>query len=338
MQTGKKIPSSKQEFGQKGYTKAKAIFAIVALIQMAPFVAPSEARAADIERHTLNVAGHEWTYHVHRPGKAAAGPLPLVLVFHGAGGGGKAYLERNGWVALSERAGFIVAAPDGLPILLQRPADFRSNPRVWNSRVLKPDRPRSRIDDVAFVAAMIDAIASRDKIDPQRIHATGHSNGASMVYGLAARIPERIGAIAPVMGQNASIGERPSRAVPTLAILGGADPLLPVDGGIRQLPWGVGEVPSQAAGISAWAQSLGCTGQPRFERDDDRVRIERYTGCRGDVPFVVWHLKRHGHGWPGGAASGLPGAMLGPDSGDLDATELIWQFFTASRNATTPVR
>jgi poly(3-hydroxybutyrate) depolymerase len=40
-----------------------------------------------------------------------------VLALHGAGGNGTGVLDKDRWAAKSELAGFIVVAPDGLPIL-----------------------------------------------------------------------------------------------------------------------------------------------------------------------------------------------------------------------------
>lgn len=60
---------------------------------------------------------------------------PLVLLLHGAGGGGAQMLHNDGWVEVAQREHFVVVAPDGTPGDESRPARFVGNPRTWNSGV-----------------------------------------------------------------------------------------------------------------------------------------------------------------------------------------------------------
>ncbi len=63
-------------------------------------------------------------------------------------------------------------------------------------------------DDVAYIMGIIDGISARYRIDASRVYLTGHSNGAFMAYHLAASVPSRFAAIAPVAGtmMNTEIG------------------------------------------------------------------------------------------------------------------------------------
>jgi poly(3-hydroxybutyrate) depolymerase len=82
----------------------------------------------------IKFEGHNYTYHLHVPVQARSGGAPMVEVFHGAGGNGKDYLTTNGWVALSEKEGLIVAALEGLlalpstPVALLRATGSRAAP------------------------------------------------------------------------------------------------------------------------------------------------------------------------------------------------------------------
>lgn len=276
----------------------------------------------------VKAEGHTWTYHLHVPSKMSQSGVPLVVVFHGAGGNGKDYLSKNGWTALSEQEGFVVVAPDGLPAMPRMPANSRLNPRVWNSGQLKANSPRAKINDMVFVNAMLDDVAQRTSIDTKRIYATGHSNGAGMTFKVGADLSSRFAGIATVMGLNTSEGARPMKALPTLMIVGTRDPINPIEGGERLLPWGKSMVPPVAQGIKAWSQSLDCKGQVLKDRDDDEVTVERFTGCRDDATYTVWYLKGQGHAWPGGQESGLPESMIGPNVTRINATRVIWQFFS----------
>jgi len=292
-------------------------------------VGNSIALAATVQHLEIVAEGHTWTYHLHVPLQARSGGAPLVVVFHGAGGNGKDYLTKNGWAALSEQKGFVVAAPDGLPALPRLPANFRINPRLWNSGQLNANSPRAKINDMVFVRALLDDVAQRTSVDKNRIYATGHSNGAGMTFKIGAGLSSLFAGIATVMGLNTSEGAHPTKALPTLMLIGTSDPLNPIEGGERQLPWGKSTVPRVSQGILAWSQSLNCTTPAVQELDDDQVTVERFIHCRDGATFTVWYLKGQGHAWPGGQASGLPESVMGPNVTHVNATALIWEFFSS---------
>jgi polyhydroxybutyrate depolymerase len=302
----------------------KPIFLSCALV-----VCSSFAWSATVKDLEIKADGQTWTYHLHVPLQARSGGAPLVVVFHGAGGNGKDYLIKNGWVALSEKEGFVVGAPDGLPALPRLPASFRMNPRLWNSGQLNPNMPRAKVNDLSFVKALLDDIVQRTAVDKSRIYATGHSNGAGMTFKVGAELSSLFAGIATVMGLNTSEGAQPTKALPTLMLIGTHDPLNPIEGGERQLPWGKSTVPPISHGIQAWSQSLNCKSPAVQERDDDQVTIERFNQCRDGASYTIWYLKGQGHAWPGGQDSGLPESVMGPNITRVNATDVIWQFFSS---------
>ncbi len=157
---------------------------------------PSVALTARAGRHEvpLQAAGHWWRYVAEVPEtRDGPAPLPVVVLLHGSGGSAGDDLDRFGWAALARREGFLAVAPNGLPANPGKPADFLRNPRLWNSGQHPPDRPRSRVDDLAFFDALLADLARRWNIDPSRVYVAGHSNGAAMAFRLAAerRGPDR---------------------------------------------------------------------------------------------------------------------------------------------------
>jgi polyhydroxybutyrate depolymerase len=132
--------------------------------------------------------------------------------------------------------------------------DFLGN-RNWNTF-----GPRgSGVDDVAFLSALIDSLALRYRLDPDRIYSTGMSNGGFMSYELACQLSNRIAAIGSVTGS--MIASRlstctPSRPVPVIEIHGTADNTVPYDGGtiLNFVP-----VPTL---LARWVQINGCNPAP----------------------------------------------------------------------------
>jgi polyhydroxybutyrate depolymerase len=286
----------------------------------------TEQGGTTVDRH-IAAAGQARSYRLHLPPKIdRLGPWPLVLVFHG-GGGDPASAERlTRFSELADRAGFIAVYPEGIG-------------KNWNDGREHPYAGafRDRIDDVAFVSALLDALAEELAVDPRRIYATGISNGAIFVNYLAASLSSRIAAIAPVAGSIAVPFDArfaPAQPVSVLMMNGTEDPLVPYGGG------GVargrrGEVIGVDSAVRKWASANRCVGAPRTAELPD---IDQTDGCRGfavtwadcqdGAAVALYRLEGGGHTWPGGSQY-LPDFIIGQTCRDFDATTETWKFFAA---------
>jgi polyhydroxybutyrate depolymerase len=278
---------------------------------------PAQSTAPAERRHTLRVDKVERSYFLYAPDshRRTASPA-LVLVFHGAGGRAQGFARHTGFSAVAEREGFVVAYPQGLE---RRWNDGRSN-----------GRPH---DDVGFVRALVDTLQRELGVDPRRIYATGISNGAMFSYRLACDLPGVFAAIAPVAGAlpvQLAPGCGHTMPVSVLAFQGTADRLVPYAGGGVALRRG--SVLGAERSIAFWGEIDGCAGQPSTTlepdrvRDGTRVRRLEYAGCRDGRGVVLYTIEGGGHTWPGGPGVGY---IVGPVSRELDATQVIWEFFAA---------
>lgn len=287
---------------------------------------------SDARTQTLSAAGRTWALHIAPANADTSGtPLrPLVLVLHGTGGDGATYLSKNHWIESAATNGFIALAPDAPTMRPDQPPDFFLNPRVWNVGPLVEGTPRAAIDDLAFFDALIDFAVDTMNVDPARIFVAGHSNGASMAFRLAALRSDRIAAIAAVSGLCWETNPAPHRRVPTLFIVGTADPLVPLDGGTQQLPWGSRTTPPVRDSLAAWAAAIGCTSAPALISDIGGVRREAYSACVGGIEFDAIYVEGQGHAWPGGLRLPLPERIIGPSRDIFDATQAATEFFGIS--------
>ena len=84
----------------------------------------------------------------------------------------------------------------------------------------------TRTSDVAFIAALLDALALEYNFDAKRVHATGISNGGTMSFRLGCELSNRIAAIATVaanMPAAIAAACSPARPLPVAMFSGTAD-------------------------------------------------------------------------------------------------------------------
>lgn len=274
-------------------------------------------------RHTrsLTVNGLERTYVVHvPPGLDPQKPAPVVLALHGATMTGPLMAWFSGLNAKADEAGFIVVYPNGTG---------RRSSYFWNAGNCCGEAAHDRVDDVAFIRAVLGDLTRMHRIDPKRVFATGLSNGAMMAYRLASELPDRIAAVAPVAGTMATDDCRPTRPVPVLHVHGTDDEYVPFGGGkgaksISGLPHR-----SVEATIAAWVRANGCRMEPATEelpdRTGDEMRLTRttYRGDAAGAEVVLVTVAGGGHTWPGRPGS----AALGRSTRSVSANDLIWEFF-----------
>jgi polyhydroxybutyrate depolymerase len=165
-------------------------------------------------------------------------------------------------------------------------------------------------DDVGFVRALVDQAKRRWGADPDRVYATGASNGAAMSYRLAAALPGVFAAIAPVSGALTDIDVPegfPTSPVSLVAFHGRQDSVFD----------------SMDEGVTAWRRQVGCL-PPLVAAHGDSGKVTRATArCRDGTDVVVYELAEMGHAWPGSTADD---PMAAPDT-PVSANDLLWRFF-----------
>ena len=280
-------------------------------------IAVGAATAETIER-TVRVGASERSYEIDVPAhRERAQALPVVIVFHGGGGAADSVRRQSRMSARGEADGFITVYPQGS-------GGIAGRLKTWNAGTCCGPAMQQRIDEMAFVAALLDDLAAAVAIDRARVYATGISNGGMMAYEVACAFADRIAAIAVVAGEMTALERcRPSRPVPVLVIHGSDDRNLPVDGGVGAKAFAVHDVRSVAAAVEFWMRHDGCADSARSEVAGT-VRRTRYASCSGGSEVEFVRIEGGGHSWPGGDRVAR---FLDPPSQALDATAEIWRFF-----------
>jgi polyhydroxybutyrate depolymerase len=120
---------------------------------------------------------------------------PVVLVFHGGGGGAEWMANRSSELTRTlSGAGYIVVYMNG---------SSRRNTeklRTWNAVHCCAYAAKKKINDAAYADAVIEELDRRLDIDRTRIFLMGHSNGAMLSYRIAGQMKTTPRAIAPISG------------------------------------------------------------------------------------------------------------------------------------------
>ncbi|WP_223427338.1 alpha/beta hydrolase family esterase [Tateyamaria pelophila] len=243
-------------------------FATVTALWLIPAVGLAQGTGCDqpsMESGTYetNIGGVARSYRLLVPENYdPATPTPLILAFHGWGGGTDAFLGAANVADQSSAQGFIVAAPVGLGEG-GGDASYSSWSFPGSSTGIDGDGakicddantgdysyasckvPGAEIaqntcswthcqgDDAAFVTAFMDELSGTLCIDQNRIYGVGGSNGGMFLWTLAQNpdVAGRFAAIAPLIGlphRGYTDGPAVDGGVPVLSITGMSDPTVP---------------------------------------------------------------------------------------------------------------
>jgi len=293
-------------------------------------------RAQDALRwDALLVDGRARGYAVYAPD--SLGPsAPLVFLLHGGGGSvARTWDQEVGrsWRRLADAHGFLLVLPQGRA----DPGDPEAH--HWNdcrTGIADPDAA-STLDDVGFVGALVAALEGRYGVDPERVYATGASNGGMMSYRLAFELGDRLAAIAAVIANLPEPSEckAPTASLPVLIMNGTDDPLMPFEGGcVASRRCDRGRVASTQATVAFWVNLNGASSPPRVEALPDRERRDGSTVTRLTYPHVagpevvLYRVDGGGHTVPGDARIPfVQRLVVGGKNRDIDGPEEIWRFF-----------
>ncbi len=287
---------------------------------------------------TVAVDGMQRQFQVHvPPAYDRLKPMPVVLIFHGLHMNGTMMVGATGFNAIADRNNFIAVYGEAV------------NGR-WND-----GHTGTGVDDVAYVSALLDKLATVVNIDRRRIYACGISNGGFFSQVLACTLTDKIaaaGVVASTMMKQTQTLMQSNKAMPIVFFLGTDDSLLPwadgrtkdigklgevlglsgigsIDSGLVQTYGGLMTVPQA---LNFWTSHNGCSGttsttqEPdRDPKDGTRVKKEVYGSSGNEV--VLYTIEGGGHSWPGCPNLKSISSISGNISQDIDASSLMWDFF-----------
>lgn len=281
-------------------------------------------RPGDLRR-VVTHHGLERNYLVHVPKSYdAAKSIPVVLVLHGGGSNAAMTVRYTGMNEKADQAGFLAVYPNGTGRV--------AHALTWNAGNCCGYAQRQQIDDVGFMAAVLDDLDQIGKIDERRIYATGISNGGMLAYRLANEMSERVAAIAPVAGTLGFDDPKPTRPVPVIQFHGTEDRFVPLHGGRGIKSITQTNFHSVEKAVAQWAKLIGCPDKPRetkvphVAKDDMHVTRREYGPGKNGAELVFYLIEGGGHTWPGRQPL-ADIEFLGPSTGDISANDLMWEFF-----------
>jgi polyhydroxybutyrate depolymerase len=270
--------------------------------------------------HSLTHAGRERSYILYIPASVNRDqPVPLVFVFHGGTGNAESAILMTGFNPVADRNGFLVVYPDGTGRLSDNKL------LTWNGGNCCGYAQAENVDDVGFVRRMVADLQSTLKIDPQRIYATGMSNGAILSQRLGCEAADLFAAIAPVAGTLNFPACQPSGPLSVIEFHGSADTHIPYAGGFGPDSLVNVDFTSVQDSVAFWTAQDGCNSQPQTDSFTD-IQHSTWTGCVQSTSVELYTVVGGGHAWPGGR-----GGWEGSDepSLTLSASQIIWEFFAA---------
>lgn len=242
--------------------------------------------------------------------------FPVVFNFHGGGMSMAEQMLYSQMNRAADRHRFIVVYPQGIK-------------QDWNVGFDMPWLEGS--DDVGFIQALLAKLRQDYRIDGSRVYATGLSRGGFFALRLAADLPELFAAVASVGGPTpqplVQHHGKPGK-VGVMLIHGTADQVVAYGG-------------KPAGYLSAedsqryWVRWNGLEAAPVRTRlidadQGDGMEVNYQEQGDGERAAALVTVKDGGHTWPGADAFNV-GLPIGKTTRDIDANELMWQFFSRHR-------
>lgn len=274
----------------------------------------------------LEHGGRTRRFSLFVPAKPQLGPqgvgAALVVVLHGGGGNGEQVAATTRFAELAAREGFVVAFPDGT-------GPLRGRLLTWNAGGIKVYASEQGVDDVGFLREVVRTVQRRTAIDPQRVFAVGHSNGAMLCHRLAREAADVFAGFAAVAGAMNFTAVDSATPIAALLIHGTADRHVRIEGGVPEVAIGKAgdrQDASLQAAIDYYVRRNGCAAEAKRSVEGKVVVDEYAPAAGGGAPVRVVQLEGGGHAWPGAAERTTRRA---DQPFPWDATAAIWAFFAA---------
>lgn len=249
---------------------------------------------------TLQSGSRKRNYLVHVPTKyTGTTPVPVVFDFHGYSSSPKGQMGVSGFREIADREGFLAVYPEGVGA-------------SWNVNGCCGTAGSEKLDEIAFVRLVLDALKKDACVDRKRVYATGISQGGGMAHHVACLAADVFAATAPVSSDLRTEPCTPARPITEISFRGKADTLDAYEGGHVGPPGMAGyEAIGAQATLTRWKDINKCSGTPVTS---DKL-CETYTTCAEGTEVSLCSI-------PGGDH------VLYNNPPNFDVAEAAWKVFS----------
>lgn len=289
---------------------------------------------------SIQVDGVTRWYRVFLPASLTERPA-LVMLLHGGTSSMREVVEKGGsrqWPHLASKHGFLLVVPNGVN---HKTGDAYGDDQHWNDHRQHGNPVDTKMDDAAFLEALVLHIEKEYGTDPARRHLTGSSNGGMMTYAMLIERPGFFRSAAAVIA-NLPVESRnrpkPREETPLLILVGDKDPLMPFEGGVVARRHG--HVLSAQATVDWWVTANQAKRMPETVTlpdagldDDCTIILKRHAAGSGGAPVHFYTMHGGGHSMPSKRFF-IPDNLLvekvfGPQCKDMEGADVIWEFFAS---------
>lgn len=273
----------------------------------------------------------ERTFIYHIPKNLKPNPK-LIMVYHGSRL--KAYMMQ-----ILTGHGFDIMADINKNAIIVYPQGYEEQ---WNDcRAKAPyNANKLNLDDVGFTDAVIDYFKVNYKINDQTIYAIGYSNGGGMVSRLANEKPGLFKALA-IICSNIPVDENnkcrlKQKPLSLIYFVGEQDPIVKYGGGesfVKGKSFGFSQ--SVEESLSYWLKANECNNTSK--------KLAEFRNSQGELTALQTNYRSvvtsktisfvkildGGHTIPNFQFR-IPIKILGNMNGEVNAPELIWDFFESN--------
>ncbi len=257
---------------------------------------------------------------------------PVVFVLHGTSGDMNTFYDQKGWKELGQEKNFITIFPSALVWcftedgVMKRLSRFTCGGLVDN--ICPEDEPKL-IDDILFFRTIYQKLSDTVSVNPEKVFASGFSNGSCMAHKLMAYGSDLFSAVA---GSSAFLHEIdsliPERRIPAWGMLGTRDDRYLTDMYPDELPFEGDTILARM--YNPISRALNCQGlTEHFEKITTEISHHYiFNECKkGEncAPYIFTINKDQRHIFPNGV------------NYPLDAPRLFWEFFNNPPEVTTGI-
>jgi polyhydroxybutyrate depolymerase len=246
------------------------------------------------------------------PSATSSTKAPVLIMLHGSGG---TPID----IANNSRVGTL-AANMGYWVILPPQANGQ-----WNVNAAVTTDP---VDDVGFMKTLIQTVIAQYPVDATRISMTGMSEGGFMTMRVACEQPQLLASVSAVAAEMVVSETKlcaPAKPLPTLYVMGTADPIVPYGGNTGLT--GAVNANNFWMGLNACNTSQSSTTQlPNVVNDGTSVTLTHNAACSSRGETDLYTVNGGGHAWPGGTQADTTPGSNGFVSGNLNTTNVIGSF------------